>query len=252
MELYREYFPTKAYKVAQMRMGTLLGAELDRLDAVAKSLGREYAVGPDNLVSQMPKIRDFTTKYHEAFAQYLGAVLVQHEKPVQCRPACGNCCHHYPLSVEPFELLDLYCKLRERDDLLSIMESCQVRASLFGKHYEGRLATGASDDDAEEQALHDYFAEWLPCPFSDRVGDCGVYAFRPVSCRMYFSETDPCYCTPEHLLTERNDSYIVYLPDNIEEAIYQISEHYAGLGLPESFFGGLLAVNGFEGLLADG
>ena len=40
--------------------------------------------------------------------------------------------------------------------------------------------------------------------------------------------------------------------DNIEEAIYQISEHYAGLGLPESFFGGLLAVNGFEGLLADG
>ena len=101
MELYREYFPTKAYKFAKMKMGTLLGAELDRLDGVAKSLGREYAVGPDNLASQMPMIREFTAKYHAAYAQYLDAVLVQHEKPVQCRPACGNCCHHYPMSVEP-------------------------------------------------------------------------------------------------------------------------------------------------------
>ena len=98
MELYREYFPTKAYKFAKMKMGTLLGAELDRLDGIAKSLGREYAVGPDNLASQIQKIREFTTKYHEAFSQYLGAVLVQHDKPVQCRPACGNCCPTAALS----------------------------------------------------------------------------------------------------------------------------------------------------------
>ena len=90
MELYREYFPTKAYKFAKMKMGTLLGAELDRLDGIAKSLGREYAVGPDNLASQIQKIREFTTKYHEAFSQYLGAVLVQHDKPVQCRPPAAT------------------------------------------------------------------------------------------------------------------------------------------------------------------
>ena len=46
-------------------------------------------------------------------------------------------------------------------------------------------------------------------------------------------------------------SYIVYLPDPIEETIYAVSEHYAGLDLPESFFGGLLAANAYEGLLAD-
>ena len=251
MELYREYFPTKAYKFAKMKMGTLLGAELDRLDGVAKSLGREYAVGPDNLASQMPMIREFTAKYHEVYAQYLDAVLVQHDKPVQCRPACGNCCHHYPMSVEPFELLSLYSELRKSDDLLSIMEACQLRASRFNKIYETRLSTAKSDDDAEDLALHDYFADWRPCPFSNEVGDCGIYRFRPVSCRMYFSETDPRYCTPEFLQTEKNDSYIVYLPDPIEETIYAVSEHYAGLDLPESFFGGLLAANAYEGLLAD-
>ena len=112
MSLYREYFPTRAYKLAEMKMGILLGAERDRLDSIASALGRDYAIGPDNLASQIPQIREFTRKYHEAFAQYLSAVLVQQPRPIQCRPACGNCCHHYPLSVEPFELLSLYCELR--------------------------------------------------------------------------------------------------------------------------------------------
>jgi hypothetical protein len=51
------------------------------------------------------------------------------------------------------------------------------------------------------------------------------------------------------LQTPENDSYIVYLPDSIEDAVYGISEHYMLLDLPESYFGGLLAVNAFEGLL---
>jgi Fe-S-cluster containining protein len=250
MALYRDYFPTKAYKIAEMKIGVLLGAERDRLDRLAASLGREHAIGTDNLSHQLPHIVEFTKHYHEAFASYLSAVLVQHEKPIQCRPACGNCCHHFPMSVEPFELLALYGELRQKEDFLGVMEACQVRESLFGKLYAKR-AESLGEDEAEDRALHDYFAEWLPCPFSDRAGDCGIYPVRPVSCRMYFSETDPRYCTPDFLQTEKNDSYIVYLPDAVEEAIYGISEHYEDLDLPESFFGGLLAVNAYEGLFAD-
>lgn len=251
MNAYKEYFPTKAYRIAEMRLSALLRTERDRLDEIAAALGRESAIGPDNLREQLPEILKFTEAYHTAYDQYLKAVLVQQPRPIQCRPACGNCCHHYPMSVEPFELLSLYSELRKSDDLLSIMEACQLRASRFNKIYESRLATAKSDEDAEDLALHDYFADWKPCPFSDKVGDCGIYRFRPVSCRMYFSETDPRYCTPEFLQTEKNDSYIVYLPDPIEETIYAVSEHYAGLDLPESFFGGLLAANAYEGLLAD-
>ena len=258
MTAYREYFPTKAFRIAEMRLSSLLGRERDRLDALAADLGRECAVGPDNLVEQLPLIREFTREYHRLFSEYLEAVLPQQPRPIQCRPACGNCCHHYPMSVEPFELLTLYGDLRGRNDLLDIMEACQVRSSLFSRMFEsrrteaekGEVADGEGqgsqmdlDDYAEDKALHDYFAAWKPCPFSDKAGDCTVYPLRPVSCRMYFSETDPKFCTPEHLQTPENDSYIVYLPDSIEDAVYGISEHYALLDLPESYFGGLLAVN---------
>jgi len=264
MTAYREYFPTKAFRIAEMRLSSLLGRERDRLDALAADLGRECAVGPDNLVEQLPLIREFTREYHRLFSEYLDAVLPQQPRPIQCRPACGNCCHHYPMSVEPFELLTLYGDLRGRNDLLDIMEACQVRSSLFSRMFESRrteaekgdVADGEGqgsqmdlDDYAEDKALHDYFAAWKPCPFSDKAGDCTVYPLRPVSCRMYFSETDPKFCTPEHLQTPENDSYIVYLPDSIEDAVYGISEHYALLDLPESYFGGLLAVNRYEGLI---
>ena len=264
MTAYREYFPTKAFRIAEMRLSSLLGRERDRLDALAADLGRECAVGPDNLVEQLPLIREFTKEYHRLFSEYLDAVLPQQPRPIQCRPACGNCCHHYPMSVEPFELLTLYGDLRGRNDLLDIMEACQVRSSLFSRMFEsrrteaenGEIADGEGqgsqmdlDDYAEDKALHDYFAAWKPCPFSDKAGDCTVYPLRPVSCRMYFSETDPKFCTPEHLQTPENDSYIVYLPDSIEDAVYGISEHYSLLELPESYFGGLLAVNRFEGLI---
>ena len=264
MTAYREYFPTKAFRIAEMRLSSLLGRERDRLDALAADLGRECAVGPDNLVEQLPLIREFTREYHRLFSEYLDAVLPQQPRPIQCRPACGNCCHHYPMSVEPFELLTLYGDLRGRNDLLDIMEACQVRSSLFSRMFEsrrmeaekGEIADGEGqgsqmdlDDYAEDKALHDYFAAWKPCPFSDKAGDCTVYPLRPVSCRMYFCETDPKFCTPEHLQTPENDSYIVYLPDSIEDAVYCISEHYSLLELPESYFGGLLAVNRFEGLI---
>lgn len=249
MELCRDYFPTRAYRIAEMRLGSLLGSERDRLDAIAGRLGRDYAIGPDNLKSELPNIVSFAVDYHAAYDAYLKAVLPQQEKPIQCRAACGNCCHHYPMSVEPFELIYLYQELRGRDDLITVMEACRLRADTFNSLFEKRLEAVGSEDEAEDLALHDYFAKWTPCPFSDRKGDCGIYGLRPVSCRMYFSQTDPRYCRPETLQTPQNESYIVYLPDNIEEALIGISEHYAGLELPESYFGGLLSMNVFEGVL---
>lgn len=250
METYRDYFPTRAYKVSVMKLSNLLRVERDRLDVLANSLGRKFAIGSDNLRQELPRIVDFCKKYHEVYAEYLKAVIPQQPRPIQCRASCGNCCHHYPMSVEPFELIYLYSSLREREDFISVMEACQIRSSLFEGLYEKRFAELGSEDDAEDKALHDYFGAWKPCPFSDAAGDCGIYPLRPVSCRMYFSETDPKFCTPEALLTDKNDSYVVYMPDNIEEAIYGISEHYEALNLPESYFGGLLSLNQYEGILS--
>ena len=249
MSLCEEYFPTKAYVNAEKKLGLLLSKERDRLDSVALGLGRKYAIGPDNLVEQIPSIVGFVEEYHKAYSLYLDAVLPQHKRGIQCGPSCGNCCHHYPMSVEPFELIYLYKHLRTRDDFMSVMEACQIRATLFESLLGKRLLSAGSEDEAEDAALHDYFSRWRPCPFSSLKGDCGIYPLRPVSCRMYFSETSSKFCVPEYLQTEQNESFVVYMPDHIEEALYGISEHYEGLSLPESFFGGLLSMNLYEGVL---
>ena len=64
---------------------------------------------------------------------------------------------------------------------------------------------------------------------------------------MYFSETSPEYCVPKHLQTPLNRSFIVYLPDAIEEAIDEITKHYEDLNLSESLYEGLLQMNALEG-----
>ena len=55
------------------------------------------------------------------------------------------------------------------------------------------------------------------------------------------------YCVPEHLQTPKNRSFIVYLPDDIEERIAEVSDYYAGLDLPESMYSAMLELNALEG-----
>ena len=66
---------------------------------------------------------------------------------------------------------------------------------------------------------------------------------------MYFSETNPEYCTARYLLTEKNRSFIVYLPDVIEETIADVSSYYENLELSESLYAGMLELNALEGKL---
>ena len=82
MDMYRDYFPTKAYRHAEMRLSALLLAERDRLDALAAKLGRENAIDSDNLSEQLPEIIRFTKAFHETFARYLAAVLPQQPRPI--------------------------------------------------------------------------------------------------------------------------------------------------------------------------
>ena len=67
MELCRDYLPTRSYKIAEMRMGSLLGSEIDRLDKVAAKFGRTYAIGPDNLKDELPNIISFAGEYQRAY-----------------------------------------------------------------------------------------------------------------------------------------------------------------------------------------
>ncbi len=239
-----EYFPTKPYRRAVLLMRSLLARERERLDAIAKNASRDVAITEANFASEIPAIIRFAKSYEEAFMRYLSAVLPQHASGISCKAGCGNCCHHFPMSVEPFELALFYLEIRKSGDLFSILEKCHVRSRVYRELFRKAESSGCPDPD--DDALIRYFGEGLPCPFVLSSGSCGVYAFRPVTCRMYFSETPGEFCVPKHLLTDSNRSFIVYLPDELEELIADVSAHYAELALPESLYEGILAMNALE------
>lgn len=244
-----EYFPTPAYKRSILVIRSVLSNEKARLDTIAEKKGRSCALGEDNLESELPHILEFCAAYQNAFMKYLAAVLPQHTAGVQCKAGCGNCCHHFPMSVEPFELVEFYETIRKSPDLLSLLEDCHFRTKTYYALLQKGVDMGA--EDPEDYALVNYFNKSLACPFVLPSGSCGVYPTRPVTCRMYFSETPGEFCVPEHLLTERNRSFIVYLPDEIEEQIADVSAHYADLSLPEGLYEGVLALNAFESSFAN-
>lgn len=250
MDVLQEYFPTKSIKHAEARLNALLREEQARLDKVAAFFKREKAIDQDNLLSELPIISKFVSSYHQIFTDYLKAALPQHKVEVKCGPHCGNCCHHYPMSISPFEIIALYAEVRESDALFIHMNKCFSRVerfqSLLDRSGQDHLDEGEGDD-PEEKALHDFFNEWLPCPFIQEDQSCIFYQFRPVTCRMYFSETEPKYCVPLHLQTTLNRSFIVYLPDDIEESIALLSKHYENLNLSEGLYEGMLQMNALEG-----
>ncbi len=236
-----DYFPTKAYKRAVARLNALLNRERARLEAL----------GPLDVSvcrQTLPQILEFTAVYENAYMGYLAAVLVQHPNGVQCKAGCGNCCRHYPMSVEPFEQIAFYAALRTQPRFIEWLEACLFREKQFSELASQALEKNQSDD-PEEEALHTYFSKNYMCPFLSGNGNCGVYENRPLTCRMYFSETDSAYCTARWLLTEKNKSFIVYLPDVVEESIATISAFYEPLGLPEALYAGFVKLNALDGEL---
>lgn len=243
-----EYFPTQSYRRAVLRIRALLLKEKERLDSVAEKLGRKSAIAEDNLSEEIPRVLDFTAEYQAAYMRYLSAVLPQHKEGIRCHAGCANCCHHFPMSVEPFELIGFYAEIRKRPDLFPIVEDCLSRSRAY--HALLSAAEKARAEDPEDVALVRYFGKGFACPFVSADGNCTAYARRPVTCRMYFSETPGEFCVPEHLQTEKNRSFIVYLPDDVEEQIADLSVHFEALSLPESLYEGVLALNMLEPLFA--
>lgn len=248
MDLLQEYFPTKSIKRAEARLSSILCSEQARLDQIASDFNRKTAINQENLFHELPFILKFTASFQQAFMDYLKAALPQHQVKIKCGPHCGNCCHHYPMSIAPFELISFYSQIRQSDALFTYMNDCFSRVELYQALLEQVEKNRTSEtQDVEDLALHSFFEKWNACPFIKKDQSCDAYSYRPVTCRMYFSETDSKYCVPDYLQTPLNRSFIVYLPDATEEAIDQISKHYEDLNLSESLYEGLLQMNALEG-----
>jgi Fe-S-cluster containining protein len=149
------------------------------------------------------------------------------------------------MSVEPFELIYLYANIRNRPDFHSILEECFRRVQAYAA-FMRKQDENLPEEERENIALHQYFEAGLRCPLIAQDGGCSVHAFRPITCRMYFSFSDPRYCTPDHLLTPENRSFHLCLPDEVEEDFAEWKERFTHFALSESLYEGLLQLNSWE------
>jgi Fe-S-cluster containining protein len=213
-----------------------LKTELERLPGPDSA--EYYGLLAEILSYKMPAL-------HTAYDACVTAILITERKQVTCSKACSACCSHFVSSVEPYELIALDQHLKTRDDYQDLVVSSYRRAITYDKIV--REGEAESAESAEDKALYRYFLRGHACPFLEKDGACGVYAYRPMACRMFFAESPPRFCEGKSLATAWNRNFQVELPLVAEEALARCSRLLEHLELPEDLFPGIVAVNGLFG-----
>jgi len=188
-------------------------------------------------------LRERMPPFYAAYDAYVRAALAEEDRPVTCSSGCSACCRHFVSSVEPFEIVALHEAIKGRDNYPDI---------LFASHknsmaYEKIMETERPDDEAADRALYRYFLKGRSCPFLARDGSCGVYEARPMSCRMFFSESPARFCAGKAIASPWNRNFQIELPEQAEEALARCSRHLESLDLPEDLFPAVLAANALFG-----
>jgi len=129
-------------------------------------------------------------KQYEALVQQADAVFArvkqEHGECVRCQEGCADCCH----ALFDLTLVEaLYIKSKfdahfieaARADLIERANEAdrhiyRLKRQAFKEHEEGR---------PEEQILEEMAAHRVRCPALNADDRCAIYAFRPLTCRIY-------------------------------------------------------------------
>ena len=181
--------------------------------------------------------------FYAAYDGYVHAALAMEDRPVTCSKNCSACCRHFVSSVEPFELAALHLHIRNSENYSDLLFASHKNSTL----YEKIANAEEPDDEAADRALYRYFLKSRPCAFLQQDGSCGVYEFRPMSCRMFFAESPARYCAGKAIASPWNRNFQIELPQVAEEALGRCSGYLEGLDFPEELFPGVLAANALFG-----
>lgn len=192
--------------------------------------------------SLLAELEAIMPAFYRGYDAYVTEVLRTGETAPSCSRGCSHCCSHYVSSVEPYELIFLHGRIAQGPAYPSQIIGLHRRATLF--HSLRRESDGEL---AEDKALYRYYLRATPCPFLGSDGACGVYASRPMSCRMFFSLSDPAFCKGRAVVDVRNRNFLIELPEDIEADLGRAAAALAAYALPESLFEGLLEANGAFG-----
>lgn len=107
-----------------------------------------------------------------------------------CKPGCTQCCHG-AFAITPLDAARLRAgmeALRATDPATAqaIEERARAWIAVYSGDFPGDPATGLLGTSEEDQARFEDFANDAPCPaLNPATGLCDVYAWRPVTCRVF-------------------------------------------------------------------
>ena len=162
---------------------------------------------------------DTLTDLYAAYDAFIAHNIQASQLQIVCKFGCTRCCHQAVYGCYAFEIINLYRQLRHRDDYAALHEAFARSADEFhGMLLRYIEKAGGREDLALVNTLQHYAALAKPCPLL--AGDnCGVYAQRPVSCRMYYSLTNPILCT-----TVVGRTFHLLPPPEISAALVELNQ----------------------------
>lgn len=121
-----------------------------------------------------------------------------------CKPGCTQCCHG-AFAINALDAARLRTGIKalraaDPEATEAIQERARAWLEEFRPNFPGDPATGILGASEEDQARFDDFANDAPCPaLNPATGLCDVYAWRPMTCRVFGpptrpSEDDPLAC----------------------------------------------------------
>jgi Fe-S-cluster containining protein len=107
-----------------------------------------------------------------------------------CRPGCTQCCHGAfainGLDAERLRVGMQALRAADPSTAQAVEERARAWVAEFGAEYPGDAVTGDLGTTEEELARFEEFANEAACPALDpATGLCDVYAWRPMTCRVF-------------------------------------------------------------------
>lgn len=195
--------------------------------------------------------REFFALWARALAAYDLYVDTMSEglpTQIQCRKGCTACCHDVPTGVQAVEYLALYQAYRRLPDY----EQLHNAAVDLGELLRAKLTeAGVSDTASLMSDSDDYRAAQLafrnsrsPCVFLDgESGECRVYAWRPIPCRMHVSMSDPQWCWSDDERAADAQTPNFAPPQTAVDTMREIAVKLGLHHLSPSLFHGVTALN---------
>ncbi len=157
-------------------------------------------------------------------------VQEEHESCVRCQVGCSDCCHAlFDLTlIEALYIKSWFDKLFEDDARALIIEKAneadravyRLKRQAFKDHESGK---------PEAEILEEMAAHRIRCPLLNFEDQCELYAYRPITCRLYGIPTvigDKAHtCGLSGF--EQGRAYTTVKLDAIQSKLYELSAEFA-------------------------